>query len=132
MKPCTLLVVDDDVDDHELISQVVATIHTNCRIIFAINGLQALSLLADKTIAIDIILLDLNMPVMNGVEFLQIRKEQALQQQLPVFVHSTTIDPFMESMLKDLGVCEILSKGISIEELKANLQKVFDACVQQS
>jgi CheY-like chemotaxis protein len=132
MKPCTLLVVDDDVDDHDLIRHVVSSIHAKCHMFFAINGLQALSLLADNKLKVDIILLDLNMPVMNGFEFLRVRKERAAIAQIPVIVHSTTIDPGIQKKLKELEVLDVLSKGNSIDDLKKNLIKVFHSCAFES
>jgi two-component system chemotaxis response regulator CheY len=58
-----------------------------CRFLAADNGLTALGLLA--SVPVDVILLDINMPVMNGFEFLQRMQEEPAYRSIPVIVIST-------------------------------------------
>lgn len=79
------------VDDSALILQMHGRFlsrYKGCRLITALNGVEALDKLAQEE-GVDLILLDINMPVMNGLEFLeQITKEPAYKD-IPVIIIST-------------------------------------------
>lgn len=64
----TVLVVDDDAAGREMLAAILA--HQGYRVIEAGNGRQALEQLATRAEAARLIVLDLDMPVMNGWEFL--------------------------------------------------------------
>jgi CheY-like chemotaxis protein len=91
MAPCEgVMIVEDDASIREVVSQILMfegyTVHT------AENGRQALDRL--KTIPYPVlILLDLMMPVMNGWQFLEARKNNAVLAELPVVVVSAVADP---------------------------------------
>ena len=90
-----LLVEDDEVDVMNVQRAFKKNNITN-PLFFASNGLEALSILrgsnAKKTIpqARRIILLDLNMPKMNGIEFLRILRADEQLQSIPVIVLTTS------------------------------------------
>jgi len=88
----SILIVDDDDIDAMSIERSVKRLKLSIPIHRARNGLQALEILRDgHTIKHPyIILLDLNMPIMGGVQFLQkIRKDDALKRSI-VFVLTTS------------------------------------------
>ena len=64
-----ILAVDDSALIHQMYKLFLSR-YKNCKLISAMNGLEALDKLAQEE-GIDLILLDINMPVMNGLEFLQ-------------------------------------------------------------
>lgn len=74
------------------------------------NGADALSLLAD--VQVDLIFLDLNMPVMDGFQFLEELKKYPQLASTKVIVCSTEGGPGIESKLSELGVEKILLKPI--------------------
>ena len=90
-----LLVEDDEVDVMNVQRAFKKNNITN-PLFFASNGLEALSILrgsnAKKTIpqARRIILLDLNMPKMNGIEFLRVLRADEQLQSIPVIVLTTS------------------------------------------
>lgn len=63
-----VLVVDDDSEGREMLADIL--VHQGYRVFEAANGRQALDQLATRADAARLILLDLDMPVMNGWEFL--------------------------------------------------------------
>ncbi|HEV7382225.1 MAG TPA: response regulator, partial [Dyadobacter sp.] len=65
-----VLLVEDDADDQLLIEEAFHDTELPVTIDFAIDGRQALDMLSKDTYTPDLILLDLNMPVMNGFEVL--------------------------------------------------------------
>ena len=64
-----ILAVDDSALIHQMYKLFLSR-YKSCKLISAMNGLEALDKLGQEE-GIDLILLDINMPVMNGLEFLQ-------------------------------------------------------------
>jgi len=60
-------------------------------VLLAGNGEEAIRLL--RAISVDLILLDMRMPVMDGEEFLAIRAQDHLMRSIPVLVHSSESKP---------------------------------------
>lgn len=79
------------VDDSELIHNMYRLMlkkYPGCRMVSAKNGAEALDRLAVEC-DFDVILLDVNMPVMNGIRFLETVKEEGKYTGIPVIVIST-------------------------------------------
>ena len=71
MKKITILCVDDDSDDLQLLNETLKDTHADFEVIEAHNGRQALDLLQNLKKAGEhpsLIILDINMPVLNGKE----------------------------------------------------------------
>lgn len=82
-----ILLVEDDEVDQMTVQRALKEIHVTNRLNIAGNGEEALAFLKDP--ANDrpgIILLDLNMPRMNGVEFLRLAKADPALKEIPVVV----------------------------------------------
>ncbi len=79
------------VDDSKLIHQMYRLVlmkYKGCAIVDAMNGLEALDVLSREN-GIELILLDINMPVMNGVQFMEKLKRDGLYRHIPIVVIST-------------------------------------------
>lgn len=79
------------VDDSQLIHQMyrlILTRYKNCTLLDAMNGLEALDVLSRET-GVDLILLDINMPIMNGVQFMEKIKADGIYKGIPIIVIST-------------------------------------------
>lgn len=86
------------------------------------NGQQALELLpANK---IDAIILDINMPVMNGIEFLQAVKKQAPYAKIPIIVLTTQGEDALKQQAISLGANAFMIKPFQKEELLETLKKI--------
>ncbi len=81
-----LLVVDDSSLIHQMYRLVMS--RYNCSIVDAMNGQEALDILAQHK-DVDLILLDINMPVMNGLQFLEKASAMGIVSRIPVIVIST-------------------------------------------
>ena len=90
--PKKVLVVDDDADDRDLIRKVFHECHDALDIIELGDGAEVLKYLNSCTDAQlpSLILLDLNMPVMNGFEVLMEIKTNDRLHQIPVYVFTTS------------------------------------------
>lgn len=82
-----VLVVDDSQLIHSMY-RLVLNKYRGCRIVDAMNGLEALDVLSRES-DFDFILLDINMPVMNGLQFMEKLKKENLHRSIPIIVIST-------------------------------------------
>ncbi len=86
-----ILIIDDLPELHLIYKMML--IRYQCEIISALNGQDGLDLLA-KHPDVDLILLDINMPLMTGLDFIRAVKEQEQYSLIPIILIST---PGMES-----------------------------------
>jgi two-component system chemotaxis response regulator CheY len=84
--PHKILVIDDSSLIHQMYRLVLH--RYNCEIVDAMNGQEALDLLATHK-GIDLVMLDINMPVMNGVQFLENAAVRRITDRIPVIIVST-------------------------------------------
>jgi CheY-like chemotaxis protein len=124
-----LLVEDDDVDVMN-VRRAFQRAHVSNPLHVASNGLEAIELLRGDTIPLDrrLVLLDLNMPRMNGIEFLRaIRADEALRS-LPVVVLTTSNDERDKVDAYNLNVAGYLLKPVTFSDfvdLMAALNKYW-------
>ncbi len=89
-----ILIVDDDETNNFYVKHVLSKLSITENFYFALNGQEALKVideLANKGISTDLILLDINMPIMNGFEFLD------AYEKLPETSRSKTVITMMSS-----------------------------------
>ena len=88
-----ILLVEDDRVDAMTVKRALKELHVTNQLDIACNGEEALDYLKAKGNAIPcIILLDLNMPKMNGLEFLTIVKQMETYKMIPIIVLTTSSD----------------------------------------
>ncbi|WP_452600350.1 response regulator [Pontimicrobium sp. MEBiC01747] len=85
-----ILLIEDDTIEIMKLNRSISTLKLNHNIIEARNGEDALKILEQKELLPDIILLDLNMPKINGIEFLSILKKDSLLKHIPTIVLTTS------------------------------------------
>jgi CheY-like chemotaxis protein len=108
-----ILVVEDDEVDVMTIRRALAEIRVANTVLAAENGEEALRLLRDgRTEAPCIILLDLNMPVMNGTDFLRAVQHDARLRRIPVVMLTTSNEPGDRASSAGLGVDGYLTKPV--------------------
>lgn len=131
-KKYNVLLVDDS-DSTNLYNQKVIDncgLASNC--ITAINGEEALKVLRNakegKETNIDIIFLDINMPAMDGWEFLEAAKSEDLlpEQQVILIMLTTSLDPEdLKRAESYKQVKDYLTKPLTEEKIKEILDKHF-------
>lgn len=82
-----ILIVDDSQLIHSMY-RLVLNRYSGCSIVDAMNGLEALDVLSREN-NFDLILLDITMPVMNGIQFMEKLKKENVYRQIPIIVVST-------------------------------------------
>lgn len=85
--PKKVLVVDDSELIHNMY-RLMLNKYKDCRMISAKNGKEAMEKLAVED-GIDLILLDVNMPIMNGIQFMENFHAEGRHHQIPVIMIST-------------------------------------------
>lgn len=109
----SILLVEDDHVDVMSIKRALKEIKVTNPLYVAGNGEEALELLRDrKREKPGIILLDLNMPRMNGIEFLKIIKEDDLLKKIPVVVLTTSKEEQDKIESFSLGVSGYMIKPV--------------------
>lgn len=119
-----LLIEDDNIEIMKL-QRTVAKLALNHKIIEAKNGEQALELLRSGKPLPDIVLLDLNMPRMSGIEFLQILKEDSTLKYLPVVVLTTSENRVDLLECYRIGIAGYVIKPLKYEDYQEKLSKVL-------
>jgi CheY-like chemotaxis protein len=122
----TVLLIDDDADDIEFFCEAVNMIDKNIVCIPSVDSEVALHAIKQKGIVLpDLIFLDLNMPKIDGREFLSELKRTDPYSQVPVIMYSTSsFDKDIEDT-KKLGASFFLTKPNSLKELRENLVELF-------
>jgi two-component system chemotaxis response regulator CheY len=116
----TVLVVDDSVDLRLLVAAILRKRGFNVHC--AENGREALEALNGG--GTDAVVLDLNMPVMDGLTFLKVAREDPRYRDLPVVVFSAYGEGEMVPQLVRLGVKDVLLKAFtSPSEIAVTLKK---------
>lgn len=121
--PLRILLVEDDQIDVENVRRAFAVTEMTVEIIVACDGQQALDLLAAGQVALDncVILLDLNMPRMNGIEFLRALRRQPAYDHIPVMVLTTSDAEPDRVGAYDLDVSGYMLKPITFADFVTTL-----------
>src|SRR5688572_14624640 len=88
-----ILVVDDDLEDHMILQSFFDEVGLGQDVIFRSNGQHAINLLEqidDDLLLPGLIVLDLNMPILNGIQTLLLLKQTARLKNIPVVIFSTS------------------------------------------
>ena len=106
MKEKVILLVEDDELDVISVQRSLKKLDLDYTLHTAYNGKEALSILSanDYSVLPDVILLDLNMPKMNGIEFLQQIRSNEKLKDIQVFVMTTSADSSERSAAESLGI----------------------------
>lgn len=108
-----ILLVEDDSVDVMTILRALKEIHVVNPVVNMEHGEAALDYLRDPaTERPCIILLDLNMPIMNGIEFLNNIKQDAELKRIPVIVLTTSEEQQDKVNSFDLGVAGYMAKPV--------------------
>jgi CheY-like chemotaxis protein len=129
MKKKKILWADDDPDDLMLMRQVLQESEQDFDIIEVPNGREALNYLdkaSDKSLPC-LIILDMNMPVLNGRETLAIIKSEKEYKNIPTVVFTTSSSELDKMFCKRYNV-EMITKPPSFKNLNAAVHRLLSFC----
>jgi len=122
-KKIKILAVDDDFINLKLIHSILKKNEDIDEVVEAKNGLEALNILK-KQPDIELVLLDIKMPIMDGIEFLTNLSSMPDINKIPVIVLTT--DETRKHEAFDCGAFDFLVKPIREVELRAKISKVLE------
>ena len=119
-----VLVVDDSALIHQMYKMVL--MRYRCQIINALNGQEGLDKL-EKNPDVSLMLVDINMPLMNGLEFIKKVKEMGSLNHVPIVIVST--EGKEEDTMKGLalGARGYVKKPFQPSDLHALIEKLYPA-----
>lgn len=115
-----ILIVEDDRDIRDSLVEVL--VDAGYVVSVAGDGLQALEKLEDGTVAPNLILLDLMMPVMNGMQF---REAQSNSAHAHIPVALITADVNAEAVAQQLKAAGFLRKPVRIQPLLELVERIL-------
>jgi len=116
-----ILIVDDDFINRKLLQALLRKYPDMVReTVEAENGAEALTALREND-GINLVLLDIVMPVLDGKEFLKIFRSDSANSNIPVIVLTT--DDTQKSAIFELGADDFLLKPINEDELVSKIRK---------
>lgn len=119
MKRKIILLIEDDELDVMSVERSLRKLDGEYELYTAFNGLEALDMVRGKPGQApmepfpDLILLDLNMPKMSGLEFLRAMRSDDRLRQIKVFVITTSGEPQDRNAATELGISGYLIKPMS-------------------
>jgi len=124
-----ILLGEDDIDDQEILEEIFSTEDTSLNLQFFNNGHKVISHLEDAADNLPcLIVLDFNMPELNGAEILKKLSENDRFNSIPKIVWSTSDSPVYKAMCLELGACDYLVKPSSINALRDIVKQILSYC----
>jgi CheY-like chemotaxis protein len=124
-KLLNVLLIEDDTIEIMKLNRTISTLHLKHKIIEAKDGEQALAILKDESSLPDIILLDLNMPKINGLEFLKIVKNDPQLKYLPTIVLTTSNNKRDLLECYKIGIAGYVLKPLKYEDYVEKIEKLL-------
>lgn len=135
---CRVLIIEDDQDDvflfkralgkaRRVLGQEIETEHVD-------NGLEALFLVSREDLTDklpDALVLDLNMPRLDGIKFLRSLRQSLLLKDLPVFVLTTTTVTSIHEEAMQAGADKVYVKPNDVKTLEAIALEIVRAAVNR-
>ena len=124
-----ILLIDDNPDDNRFHQIIIKKMGITDSIQIVQNGLEAIEFLKkDSEVIPELIFLDINMPKMNGWEFLGAYKDLNIKQKAKALIVmlTTSTNPDDEKKAKEIKeVMDFQPKPLSVESLTTILEKYF-------
>lgn len=125
-KSLNILLIEDDAIEIMKFNRVLSTLGLNHKIIEANNGEEALEILKVKDIVPDIIILDLNMPKINGIEFLKILKQDEYLRYIPAIILTTSNNHKDVLECYKIGIAGYVLKPLKYEDYLDKIKKTLE------
>ena len=131
-----ILVADDDLDDQQLIKEGLDGCKVNLKIIPLYDGVQVMDYLLGRgkyrghSLLPDLILLDLNMPLMDGFDVLKELKKYPHLKPIPIYVITTSRSAEHMNIALQLGARGFYSKGSKSQDILRIMREVCAECFE--
>lgn len=131
MKKHTILLVEDDELDVISVQRSLKKLEHPFELHTAYNGKEALEMLTQNNADVtpDVILLDLNMPKMNGIEFLKCLRKDSRLKDIKVFIMTTSSESSDRLSAEEMGISGYIIKPLNYNDNSKRTDSM-DAFVQ--
>ena len=116
------MIVDDDCDDIDLLREVFENHPAYKEVLCYNNGIELIAAINNDHLKPDVILTDINMPIMGGLEAL----DNIRIHKIPTIVFSTIANPKLEPTYLELGIIGFLKKPMNFKGFQELPRKVKD------
>lgn len=126
-----IILADDDADDRTAVQDAMEVLNAGDVMMFAENGEELLDLLQKNFTQLSfpcLIVLDLNMPKLNGTQTLSRLKNHEQFKHLPVIIYSTSINPVEKEKCLLLGAHSVITKPLSYKEIIETARTFLQFC----
>jgi CheY-like chemotaxis protein len=133
-KKFIIAVADDDLDDHQLIKQGLKDCKAEVVVEPVYDGIRLMDYLLkrhtyrDSYDTPDLILLDLNMPLMDGFDVLREIRKYGHLRRIPIYVVTTSRHKEDMAKVLELGASGFYSKGSSSKDIRNIVQEICQEC----
>ena len=124
-----ILVVDDEKIERKGISFLIKQMDVECELAEAVNGQAALEWLEENEA--DILLTDVKMPHMDGIELIRELKERKINPRMKIIIISGYSDFEYAKLAVKLGVSDYLLKPVDPKEFEPTMKKIMDSIESQ-
>lgn len=123
-----IIILEDDPDDQELLTEALQESDTENKLIFFTNGQDAYDYLMETTDQPFLILSDVNLPVMNGLDFRKMINENDYlrQKSIPFIYFSTSAEEASVNKAYLMNVQGFFVKQSRFEDLKNSMRIIMD------
>ena len=126
----TILLAEDDIDDQELLTEAFVEADPSVAIVIAPNGAKAvahLESLPPEQLP-DLIVLDYNMPELDGAQVLQILNSNQYYIPISKVILSTSPSPYYKDACLSLGADGYFTKPSSYGEMGSLIKEILQLC----
>ncbi len=126
-----LLYADDDEDDKAILIEMMRRINPDIGVVTTENGVETLKFLdsiKENQPLPCCIVLDMNMPILNGTQTLELIKQKSAYTKIPVFLFSTSSSPADVALTNRLGAEAFITKPYGQKELLEVCEEFANYC----
>jgi CheY-like chemotaxis protein len=129
--PKFILIADDDQEDLELLSEVILQVQADIRLHMVNNGSMVMDFLekASDNDLPSLIVLDYNMPNMNGAEVLELLCNNPRYQKIPKIIWSTSNNSSYIKECMEKGATSYFVKPATHKNLKEQAEQMVRMCL---
>ncbi|MBQ0909159.1 response regulator [Flavobacterium sp. F-328] len=125
-KSLNILLIEDDAIEVMKFNRVLSSLNFKHKIIEANNGEEAIKILKEKETVPDIIILDLNMPKINGIEFLGILKGDDYLKYIPAIILTTSNNRKDVLECYKIGIAGYLLKPLKYDDYVDGIKRLIE------
>lgn len=121
----TIAVIDDSVTIRSILRKALMMSDIGAKeVLEADNGVDGLELIKRSKEKLNLVVMDLKMPKMDGISMLTELRNAGIQS-IPILVLSSTADQQMQEKCRTLGAAAFLKKPFSHEDFKSVLEQIL-------